>query len=311
MTLLLFLTACPPPILTDSDPMDCSVVVDGGDDLTVGLNAEIQLDASATAHADERCEGELSFHWDVASPPDGSTGGSFEPNDSADAVVTTFSPDMPGTWLLSVEAGDGVNSGEPANVVVEVLAPPVADAGADAQGVVGARVDLMGSGTGDGTLSYAWALTSTPGCSSLGEGDLEDNTSATAGLVADCEGAYTAALTVTGDAGPSTPDAVDITIDPATQAVADGTFSGNCVSVPVELDASDSTSGDGSALRYEWFLFSAPAGSTATAADFSAPTSVTTTFAWDAVGEYRFKLVVHDDTSTSAPDFIDVNGGDC
>lgn len=311
MTLLLFLTACPPPILTDSDPLDCTIVVDGGDDLTVGLNDQIQLDASATAYADASCEGELSFHWEVSSGPEGSAGGGFAPNDAPDAVTTVFTPDMPGTWLLSVDAGDGVNRSEPASVVVEVQAPPLADAGPDVQGVEGERVDLVGSGSGTGTLTYAWALTTTPACSGLAAGDLLDNTSATAGLIADCEGVYTAELTVTSDAGPSTPDQAQITIEAGTRPIADARSNGTCVSTPVSLDGTNSASGDGSALAYEWFLVTAPAGAAATSADFSAPTDAVTTFAWDVTGEWRFKLVVSDDTNASEPDYIDVTATDC
>jgi hypothetical protein len=94
----------------------------------------------------------------------------------------------------------------------DVNAPPVADAGDDAQGFVGDPVTLDGSGSDDpegDPLTFAWALINKPAGSGA---TLDDATFEMPGFTPDLLGDYTAQLIVNDGELDSEPDTVTITV---------------------------------------------------------------------------------------------------
>lgn len=75
------------------------------------------------------------------------------------------------------------------------------------------------------------------------------------------------------------------------------------LSAAVVLDGSGSTDPEGSQLSYAWSLESSPAGSAAQLVDAA---SAKARIVADAVGPYRFKLIVSDGEKTSAPAYVDL-----
>jgi hypothetical protein len=70
----------------------------------------------------------------------------------------------------------------------------------------------------------------------------------------------------------------------------------------VLLDGSGSYDIEGRALRYEWELTGAPAGSARTTADIETTTSTSPTFYADVPGDYTFTLTVNDGGTDSRPE---------
>ena len=77
--------------------------------------------------------------------------------------------------------------------------------------------------------------------------------------------------------------------------------------LPVSLDASASTDGDGDALTYAWSLTTVPAGSQATLDD---ATAAQPSFTPDLPGAYTAQPVVNDGTADSAPDAVEITAED-
>lgn len=91
---------------------------------------------------------------------------------------------------------------------------------------------------------------------------------------------------------------------PVASAGADQTVS---ATLPVQLDGSASSDGDGDALTYAWTLSSVPPGSTAS---FDDATSATPNFTPDLPGTYSATLVVSDGTDDSPADAVAVTAED-
>ncbi len=114
-------------VVGDDDPP----VSDAGDDQVAPECAYVALTCDGT----DREGAPLAFAWNVEGVPDGSaaTRASFG---DAEAGVTTFLPDVRGTYALSCSAWDGAQWSLPDAVAVEVTARvanerPVVDAGHD------------------------------------------------------------------------------------------------------------------------------------------------------------------------------------
>lgn len=106
----------------------------------------------------------LTYSWKIINAPSGSTATLL----SAFGVKSTFIPDKLGTYVVTLEVNDGLLKSDPVALTVSVTdgdVSPVANAGKDLTGTVGASVVLDGTGSTDANgdaLSYAWAIVYRP-----------------------------------------------------------------------------------------------------------------------------------------------------
>lgn len=179
---------------------------------------------------------------------------------------------------------------------------PVANAGADRSGAVGARVTLDGSASADpdgDSLRYSWTLDRPVGSSAT----LTSPSSRTPSFVPDRRGTYEAHLIVDDGVLPSAPDSVVVSVS-NTPPVADaGANQTARVTQVVTLDGSGSSDPDGDGLEYQWTLTARPSGS---GAALSSASDVSPTFVVDRPGSYTAQLVVHDGGTASAADTVTV-----
>lgn len=242
----------------------------------------------------------LSYEWSVIAIPQGSTAAITNP----DAVLPSFTPDIPGDYIFQLIVSDGVLKSSPATVVItDKDLPPKAVAGADQSVSTGSLATLDGSSSSDPELqplTYEWALLSSPSGSST---VINNPNSPVATLNIDRSGDYVAQLTVMDAVGQRSSDVVVIR-DAAknTLPVADA---GRDLQVDLGarfvLDGSGSNDADGDTLTYSWAILSRPVGSSAQLNNASTRNPDLTP---DVEGDFVIQLVVSDGKSTSLPDVV-------
>lgn len=235
-----------------------------GPDDTVTAGVERCLDGSASADPEGA---PLSYAWSFAAKPKGSKVKLTRRN----SATPCLTPDRTGNYAVRLVVKDGRLRSAPSTVVLRTLdSPPLADAGSDGQGAVGASVALDGirSRDPDGdALSYRWSLLAAPGTSALDGSLLEDAGSALAGFVPDQVGLYVAQLWVDDGKARSRPDTARIVV--AEGSVGAGNRSPAITSLPplttvagqayrYAVAASDPDTGD----TLGFVLAGAPAGMT-------------------------------------------------
>jgi hypothetical protein len=272
-------------------------VQDAGEDQSVHPGTGVTLDGSASFDPDAHYP--LSYSWQIASKPEGSTAELLDP----ETVSPTLEPDVLGIYEIELVVTDnlGVQSLPDIVLVSTYNTAPVADA-ADDQAVIelGTEVQLDATQSwdddGDG-FAYWWTITQKPAGSAAA---LDDPCSAMPTFFADVHGEYTVTVTVTDDFGAvSDPDTVVVSFDNV-QPVADaGDGQAAIVGQTVSLNGSASYDGNLDVLTYEWDFVLRPAGSQA---QLSNPSSVEASFAPDEPGTYIVSLVVYDGFEYSEPD---------
>ncbi|MBN1334618.1 MAG: hypothetical protein JXB39_01525 [Deltaproteobacteria bacterium] len=284
-----------------------------GADITQSGDEVVELDGSGSFDADGD---PLKYHWSFEYLPE--TSGvderlaPFTVNHSAEAVTTTFAPDMAGTYVVELVVNDDRANSAPDYVVVTITGQdeiPVANAGEDATVKLGLEVNLNGSRSYDPAghpLTYQWGLVDVPAASHLTLDSLVGATTATPTFQPDVMGVYVANLVVSNGFAVSAPDAVVVTVvgsngPPVANGGEDFTAE-DCTAIV--LDASASVDPDGDALSYFWELQQKPAESGSSNADFSDRTAQTTTFWVDVAGIYVFSVAVTDGTYWSSPDIV-------
>jgi hypothetical protein len=297
-----------PGCQSDGDPEQsastpCDLSVSAGEDVDTLLGTTVALAGSS------ECAGR--YAWTFEETPQGSTlsASDLVDNESPTAFATSFTPDVPGTYVLGLSVSDNDRFGPVDVIVVEVAAgdqSPVADCGTPSGAEAGQSVMLDASGSFDpegAALGYHWVLAGAPACSDLQDHDISGNESAV--LVPDCDGVYTVALSV--DDGVHTSAADFCTLDVASandMPVADAGPGGAvrvCDGVFV-LDGYSSYDTETWDLVYDWSVLATPPGSVATDAQIDDPTAVAPGFQPDQDGEYTFGLQVFDGQLWSAPD---------
>ena len=286
---------------------------DAGIDQNVSIGTVVTLDGSASWDPD----GNLVTHlWTLDSKPANSAAAIVD----ASSPRPSLTPDQAGTYTASLVVIDSLNEKSVADqVVVTVNAvnknnAPVAVAGPDQNVLVGATVELDGSGSVDtdgDLLTYSWSITSKPAGStaqlSYTDGVADDPAPT---FVADVAGVYVIGLVVGDGKTSTTPASVTVTaalgnVPPVASAGDDvSTVVGTTVNLSGAL-SSDANVGD--TLTYAWTLVSRPAGSVAAPVN---PSNATATLTPDVAGLYVVELVVSDGMLSSAPDSVVVTAGD-
>ena len=180
--------------------------------------------------------------------------------------------------------------------IAEVNLPPVADAGGDANAIVGQTVTLDGSASSDldipeQTLNYTWSFSSVPTASTLT--DLDDATSITPSFTPDVAGDFVIELVVNDGIIDSPTTTVTITVTETNQAPVLGSIGELDVDEGVELSfTAVATDADVPAQTLTFTLENAPAEASINA--------VTGVFSWtpneaDGPDQISFDVVVTDD----------------
>lgn len=293
-----------------------------GDDQSITLGNTAQLSAAPEVCKSKCKDAEPTVTWNLdAVPPESALDNSALI--STDPSAPYFQPDVVGTYVVSVNVADCDEETADAHeyIVIDVTsgnAKPIADCGGNHSTQVDQRVDLDGSASSDpdgAAITYDWALSSVPACSTQGPDDIFNGTTDLASIVPDCAGVFVVGLTVSDGENLSEPAFCTVTAASSNQMpVADAGLSralSPCTEQDFHLDGYGSYDPEGDALTYEWTLVSAPADSGGFGAYGSgAPTYFNNTtnpdpyFHWDVPGDYTFQLQVNDGTQASAPDIV-------
>lgn len=278
----------------------------GGGYFSVSTGASATLDASSSTDP----EGDtLSFAWSFQSVP----GSSVVTDSSIDdrfAEVTSYTPDVDGTYRVRLVVSDGTSIDK---TFLEYSATsgalnnrPTADAGSSIRILPGETVNLDGTGSSDpdgDSLSYEWTLHSAPGGSTLTSGDITGATSASASVTPDVEGDYVFKLTV-NDGQFNDAAYVAVRNYSNTAPVADG---GPNITVTLGeyayMDGSLSSDPDGDKLTYSWSFRDYAKGSALSNDDITNRTKSKAFFLPDVTGQFRMRLTVLDSYAQDA-DFI-------
>lgn len=168
-------------------------VANAGVSQNVVVGAIVTLDGSASSDANGD---PLTYAWTLTAKPVGSTGNLS----SGTSVKPTFTADVSGTYVVTLNVNDGKVNSSAVTVSITAVAAnvaPVANAGVSQNVVTGAVVTLDGSGSSDANgdaLTYRWTMISHPDFSQADITPLAHSTKPT--FVADTTGTYEIWLTV-------------------------------------------------------------------------------------------------------------------
>lgn len=202
----------PDTVIVTASSGNVRPTADAGVDQNVKTGLVVNLDGSASSDPNGDS---LNYRWTFAAMPSGSqtalTGTS--------TATPSFTPDVPGEYVVQLVVNDGQIDSPADTVVVTATSAntnsaPVADAGVDRNVSVQSPVQLDGSGSSDAdanALTYQWTLISRPSGSSA---TLSGANTLTPSFTADVVGFYTIELTVNDGQVDSTPDRVVITASP-------------------------------------------------------------------------------------------------
>lgn len=289
-------------------------VADAGSDVTQDSLEAVGLDGRGSTDPDGDA---ITFFWTFDRVPDGSTvmerEAPFTENYS-DVTATTFRPDMVGTYIVKLVVKDsGGLESRPDYAVVTITDAglPIADAGDDQDGVLGATFSLDGSESYDpagGTLSYAWSMVTAPTGSTAA---ISGATTSSGTFAPDKAGLYIASLIVNNGTADSEPDTALIRVSstttesPVANAGDDATVS-DCMATTLDGSGTyDPNTED--ALTYLWSIQTKPSTSGATDdSSFSDRTAVSPTFFPDVAGTYVLSLTAFDGDSWATPDTVTI-----
>ena len=282
-------------IATASAAANTPPVADAGPNQSGAVGALVTLDGSGSSDVDGDV---LDFDWTFVSVPAGSTASLSDPA----AVKPSFVIDVAGDYVLQLVVNDGLVDSAPDSVTVSTdNSPPVADAGPNQSGTVGALVMLDGSGSSDvdgDVLDFDWTFVSVPAGSTA---SLSDPGAVKPSFVIDVAGDYVLQLVVNDGLVDSAPDSVTVGTDNSPPVADAGPDDLVKAGDTVQLDGAGSSDADNDPLSFFWSLLSVPQGSTAALSD---PFAVDPTFAADLTGEYVAQLIVNDGLVDSAPDSV-------
>jgi len=262
----------------------------------VSVGHAVDVDAADSSDADHDT---LTFAWTFSGPT-----GSQAKFDAPDASRTSFTPDFPGDYAITVNVSDG-KGGKTAQTVnlhaVAGNARPTANIQVASTDVdTGVPITLKGEKSADpdpgDVITYSWSFTKTPGGS---QAALSNASGIDPTTTLDLAGDYEIQLVVRDKAGAAS-DPVKVTLKAHNpnagnhQPIATPEASAGTVKQgdTVGLDGTKSADPDsGDTLTYAWWLLDKPSGSAAKIADASA---AKTSLVTDKAGKYVVTLVVTD-----------------
>ena len=284
----------------DADRPVASIAATPAEGVTTGT--EVTFDASGSSSPKGNA---LNYTWELTTRPSGSTA----VLSGTETVTTTVTPDKAGAYTVRLVASDSATTSAPVTLTLNVAESPlpVARITAANGALPNINVQLDGSassppagGSASG-LSYEWTLVTQPEGSTAA---LDDATLAKPRFLPKLEGLYKVQLVVKyingTDAYESAP--VEHSIEVLAEALPPTAKAKVTTTAPtrdqaVQLDASESSIADGSALNYFWRFGSTsgrpypttgrPTGSKAVIEN---PTSATPTFVPDVVGTYTVTM---------------------
>ncbi len=276
-------------------------VANAGDNFTVTVNNEVNLNGNKSFDADPEDQAILTYSWHIESGPDNYTATLI----NSTSAEPTFTPDEAGFYEISLTVNDGKDSHTDTIIVTASTGPvpnnaPVAIAGDNQVMTLGSAITLNGTGSSDpdggDTLEYLWEII--PFSSNA---FLNNSAIAEPQFTADMAGTYEIRLTV-DDGSASNSDTVTITVNTLPVASA-GANQAVALNDTVTLDGSGSSDLDsGDTITYLWAFVSRPDGSMMTLTN---ATTVNPTFSADVAGTFEIQLTVSD-TKASHTDTVSI-----
>lgn len=245
----------------------------------------------------------LTYQWGFVSRPGGSTASIS----NSTVVNPTFTPDLPGDYIIQLVVTNSRDvTSLPATVSISTTnTPPVASAGPDQSvTLIGSIVRLDGTQSYDldgDAIAFNWTLTSRPEGSTA---ELIGANTSIPNFIADVHGTYVAQLAVSDPWVSSPASSVTISFENV-KPVADP---GASQSVPIGVIAFLAGSGNdanGDPLTYSWSLVSRPPNSIAS---ITSPANRIASMIPDLPGAYVVQLSVNDGFVNSDPATIQIQG---
>ncbi|HUZ02899.1 MAG TPA: PKD domain-containing protein [Thermomicrobiaceae bacterium] len=243
--------------------------------------------------------------WTVAANP-GTTGSCTVAD--ASALATSVSCTSPGSYTLTLSAGDGINPPVTSTAQLTLNAPPTVDAGGGTggySGTEGAAISLSGTATdvdGD-TVTSQWTYTANPGTDgSCAVGDASSPTTTVSCTdqgnytltLSASDGVYTAVTSIAQVSVGNAPITVNaITGLPAAPLVVNG-------AVNVSATFSDPGTADGHVATWNWGDGSTPTTGSVTETVGSGAGCVAGTHTYAVPGVYTVTLTVSDGDSPAS-----------
>jgi hypothetical protein len=266
-------------------------VANAGPNQTAAVGSLVTLNGSGSTNPSGI--GTLTYGWTFTSTPSGSAATLSH----SDGVTSTFTIDVPGTYVVTLTVSNGLLLSTSSVTVSTSQTPPVANAGPDQTLVVGSTAMLNGSGSTsvDGrALMYSWTLITRPSGSSAA---LSGANTVAPTFIVDVGGTYVAQLVV-NDGLASSPSMITVRTQVARPTANAGPNQTVNTGALVQLNGAGSTDPNGLPLSYQWSLVSLPSGS---AASLSDSTAVNPTFSSDRPGTYVAQLIVSNAALSSVP----------
>ncbi len=268
---------------------------------TFGTGETVHLNGSASFDPDP--DTTLAYSWTITSAPYGSTAALLP---GSDIVNPSITPDIPGTYVISLIVFDGdLYSAADSVTITAINTGPTAEAGPDQHiGFPGitAYFDGIASHAPSGLpLSYTWEIVSAPSGSTAA---LSNTAIVNPSLAPDKKGVYRITLIVFDGFDYSPADEVTLTVGDMPVANAGPDQSLGFPGKTAFLDGSASYDPNGTMIiSWSWTITSHPAGSTAIITN---PGLVNPTFSPDKVGVYVISLVVSDGAFFSTADTVTI-----
>lgn len=309
-------SSSPPPSPTAPAYVTAAIEVDSGvtqDPKTGNLGGVAGTRISLSGSKSTSTGGAIkTYRWSVDTRP----AGSRATPDSPDSAATDFTPDVAGTYSVTLQATDGggrsgiihtpiIVTRHPVSVTVNVnvaVAYTTSPTKVTQAVQVGSYITLDASNStaaAGRTLKFAWSLMSKPAGSAT---TLSSTVNPIVNLTADVVGEYDVQVTVTDSLGAKASAEYAFIANPGPSAIviagiaSTGGLSGNLQAATgylVMLNGASSVVQPGDSVSYIWNLVKRPNGSAVSLANLTGPN---TNFIPDVVGQYIVTLDFEDTT---------------